>query len=181
MSRGQRHRFLAVFVAGVVAGSVMLTPAGAHVGGTLSHLIGHLKDTFYTKAQSNKRFVNVGESERWREVGTPGQPGFLLFEGSHVWTNLGGVHNTVAFYRDPLGVVHLKGVAKCILQDNCSTASIFTLPPEYRPAAQEAFPVLTGTGLARVDVTSTGVAVLRSPSVLTHDWVTLDGITFRAA
>ena len=61
--------------------------------------------------------------------------------------------------------------------------TIYTLPSGYRPAAQEAFPVLTGIVgvLARVDITSAGAVVLRFPLILVGGSVTPDGITFRAA
>jgi hypothetical protein len=38
------------------------TPATAHVSGSVSHLVRHLKSTFFTKAQADRRYVNVGES-----------------------------------------------------------------------------------------------------------------------
>jgi hypothetical protein len=184
----------AAVIAGVVVGALVVTPAGAHVGGTVGHLwTKHIRplatDIFYTKTQSNTRFVKVGGSEKWREVGAAGQPNFTggdACPGIPCWQNFpGGIHNTVAFYKDPLGVVHLKGVASCPFAfGNCLAAPsgkafIFTLPPGYRPAKQEVFPSLTdaGGGLARVDITSAGHVVLRSPNNV--PWVTLDGFTFR--
>jgi hypothetical protein len=167
--------------------TLVITPAGAHVGGTVGHLwTTHLKPlavkAFYTKAQSNERFVNVGESENWRQVGAAGQPGFTF-----AWANFGSVHNTVAFYKDPLGVVHLRGIADCSHVIDCEpgtgSATIFILPPGYRPVAQEAFPMLTSASGAnpRVDVTSSGAVVLRNPRLDdSGDWLSLDGITFRA-
>lgn len=55
---GRRVRGTA-FVASALVIVVMLgsTPAGAHVGGTLDHLVGHLKDFFYTKTQSDHRYL----------------------------------------------------------------------------------------------------------------------------
>lgn len=69
--------------------------------------------------------------EGWHEVGDPGEPAF-----QNNWTNYspGGVE-TAGFYRDRLGVVHLKGYV------NSGTAAlIFTLPPGYRPSADKFFP-----------------------------------------
>jgi hypothetical protein len=62
--RGLRAlRIIAPLVAGVLAGSIMITPAGAHVTDSVKHLINrHLKKTFYTKKQSNARFVLKTES-----------------------------------------------------------------------------------------------------------------------
>ena len=50
-------RGIALALAGIVMGSLLLTPAGAHVGGTVGHLWNHLrpkaKQIFYTKSQVN--------------------------------------------------------------------------------------------------------------------------------
>lgn len=57
-----RSRWVAMFAAGVVAGSLLITPAGAHVEGAVQHLINdHLKVFFYTKKVANQRFVSVSE------------------------------------------------------------------------------------------------------------------------
>jgi hypothetical protein len=57
-----RWRAAMLLAVGVLVGVMMMvTPASAHVGGTVAHLVGHLKAYFYTKSQSNARFVNVTE------------------------------------------------------------------------------------------------------------------------
>lgn len=57
-----RGRWVAMFVTGVVAGSLLITPAGAHVENTVKHLINdHLKVFFYTKKVANQRFVSFAE------------------------------------------------------------------------------------------------------------------------
>jgi hypothetical protein len=50
-------RSVAVLVAGMLAGSVMLTPVGAHIT-TFNHL---KTKHFFTKKAANARFINVGE------------------------------------------------------------------------------------------------------------------------
>jgi hypothetical protein len=58
----RRWRTAAVLALGAVIGTMTVAlPANAHVGGTVAHLVGHLKTFFYTKSQSNDRFVNIGE------------------------------------------------------------------------------------------------------------------------
>jgi hypothetical protein len=54
---------------GAVLAAALIAPAGAHVGGTVDHLWGapgHIKSKatklFYTKTQSNSRFLNTGET-----------------------------------------------------------------------------------------------------------------------
>lgn len=60
---GRRKRtvgqWVAVLLVGMLAGSVMLTPAGAHLNSPLT--FSHLKKHFYTKKAANNRFINVGE------------------------------------------------------------------------------------------------------------------------
>jgi hypothetical protein len=63
MKRLSALRVIAPLVAGVLAGSIMITPAGAHVTDSVKHLINrHLKKAFYTKKQANKRFVLKADS-----------------------------------------------------------------------------------------------------------------------
>lgn len=51
-------RVIAAIVAGMLAGSIIMTPAGAHITTSVKHLINkHIKKQFYTKKQSNSRFV----------------------------------------------------------------------------------------------------------------------------
>jgi hypothetical protein len=68
-------------------------------------------------------------SEAWHEVGTPGEPAFL-----NGWGNPDDASaETVAFYKDREGTVHLKGVASGGDHDTL----IFQLPVGYRPAAHK--------------------------------------------
>ncbi len=48
---------VAILIAGMLAGSVMLTPVGAHIS-SFNHLV---KKHFYTKKSADQRFINVGE------------------------------------------------------------------------------------------------------------------------
>jgi hypothetical protein len=51
-------RVVPALLAGMLAGSIIMTPAGAHVTESVKHLINkHIKKQFYTKKQSNSRFV----------------------------------------------------------------------------------------------------------------------------
>jgi hypothetical protein len=55
-----RTRAIALLAAGVLVGAlIMAVPATAHVGGTVGHLVGHLKAFFYTKSQSDARYLNT--------------------------------------------------------------------------------------------------------------------------
>jgi hypothetical protein len=167
--------------------------AGISTGATTFLTKQKAKRLFYTKAQSDNRFAPKSALmvEGWRLVQSPGQPSFnesCLDAGEQpvpCWVNFGSVHNPVGFYKDPLGVVHLRGIADCFgacLPAPNGSARIFTLPDGYHPAAQEAVAALSSVAgnIARIDVTSGGQVVLRGPQFL-GDWVSLDGISFRAA
>jgi len=77
------------------------------------------------------------------------------------------------YRKDKYGIVHLRGL---VLSGSSAAANIFTLPSGYRPAATLLFPrpTTSGTGVCRVDVTSTGgVAATNNGSTT---WNSLDGI-----
>jgi hypothetical protein len=79
--------------------------------------------------------------EPWHEVGTPGNPGFETCSGAFNWQNSRpGTDATVAFYRDPYGVVHLKGTVKCGGVP-VGGYNIFKLPRGYFPEHLQWFTV----------------------------------------
>ena len=127
----------------------------------------------------------VAPSEQWHEVGAPGEPTF-----QHGWKNPPPEEEaieseSVAFYKDREGIVHLRGSA---LSGTPGTA-IFQLPAGLRPA--------TGKVLAFTTPCSCGASSFGNmevigtiPSLPIEDGVVgsppggtsvfLDGITFRA-
>jgi hypothetical protein len=61
------RRSIALLVAGAFIGALLVAPAGAHVGGTVQHLwTEHIrplaKQIFYTKAQSDGRYVRAAQT-----------------------------------------------------------------------------------------------------------------------
>lgn len=119
---------------------------------------------------------NLTAPEAWHEVGAPGEPGFQ--DG---WHNLPSVSSreTVGFYKDQLGVVHLKGAAT-----SAAAGAVFVLPNGYRPARgrllQFAVPCICAEG-------GTGTAVIQGPGlgddgavVSPGTFISISGITFRA-
>jgi hypothetical protein len=65
-------------------------------------------------------------------VGNPGEPPFE--NGSSNLPGESGISfNPVGFYKDHEGIVHLQGIAK--VGTSTTLASIFTLPPGFRPGA----------------------------------------------
>jgi hypothetical protein len=123
----------------------------------------------------------------WREIGAAGQPSFDC--NSMIpctWANYGGGYNTAAFYKDPVGIVHLKGLIKVIPQlatsYSCDLPRIFTLPAGYRPAAVTIAPTLHNDEVARIDIFPTGEVTICQPQfIATGDWWSLDGISYRAS
>lgn len=121
-----------------------------------------------------------GPGEAWHELHAYGsaQPAFGGCSVALHWHNYGGTQETVAFYRDAYGVVHLKGTAEIADAASCPNAPIFNLPPGYRPGKDEPFPsVEVGTnGFGVVTIAANGDVLRTSQNDLT-----LNGIEFRCA
>jgi hypothetical protein len=187
--RNRRYRVIGVLAIGVaIAAAMTATPAAAHVGGTVAHLWNHLKPL------ADARYVNVGEkasdsdkldgldssdfapagAESWNEV--------TSFAFSR-WENVGGSWASVGFYKDPYGVVHLKGTAKAIVPIGSCTV-IFYLPSGYAPSGGiklYSVPKNGAYGGATGVVTVDGASqVAACGGYAVNDTVSLDGITFRA-
>lgn len=119
--------------------------------------------------------ASVGAPEAFHEVGASGQPAF-----ENGWTNFGAnLYDTAAFYKDPLGIVHLKGTVK-----DGVIGSIFTLPVGYRPAKSQFFavPAQNAFGDVLVRGLSEGAQAGKVHfNAGSTSFASLDGITFRAA
>ncbi len=73
------------------------------------------------------------QSEAYHEVGAPGEPQF-----ENGWANFDSANfSTAGFYKDPFGVVHLKGT----LVNATDNSIAFQLPPGYRPSKQHLMPM----------------------------------------
>lgn len=62
--------------------------------------------------------------EDWHAVGAVGEPAF-----QNGWVNYGDIWSTCEFYKDQIGIVHVKGLVK----SGTINSVIFTLPVGYRP------------------------------------------------
>lgn len=108
--------------------------------------------------------------EDWHEVGDPGEPAF-----ENGWTNYGSGWQTVAFRKDSIGRVFLKGLAK----DGTSGSTIFTLPVGYRPAYGFHFPGLSSnTTSSNGKINSDGISVMHRVGNTTY--FSLDNVMFYA-
>ncbi len=92
------------------------------------------------------------------------------FKGS--WANYSPSYNNAGYFKDSMGVVHLRGTVKN------GSQTIFTLPPGYRPPRREDFVVWTSVGAHCVEVFIDGQV---HSKVGDPTGLSLDGITFRAA
>lgn len=90
------------------------------------------------------------------------------------WISNGSGYNSVGFYKDSFGVVHLRG----LIESGSMQASAFTLPVGYRPPAREFFGTVSNALFGSVFVDPDGTVVPWSGS---NTWFSLDGLTFRAA
>lgn len=120
-------------------------------------------------------------------------PGFTLFQR---WQNYSPSYAEAGFYKDQLGIVHLKGVVTNPQQQNYSdpvNQPIFRLPVAYRPAHNRIFASIGSENVdhwevapARVDVNHDGFVVfvqdcndgLANCSANTS-YFSLDGISYR--
>ncbi len=112
----------------------------------------------------NVRITELGDS--WHEVdGDATEPNF-----TGTWVNYGSVG--MAFLRDDLGFVHIRGEVK----DGTAGTSVFTLPAGYRPAANSRFPITYSGGVGFVSVNSDGTVVPEAAAGSL--FVSMNGITF---
>jgi len=107
--------------------------------------------------------------EAWHEIGAPGQPPFL-----NGWTNTGLSYVPAAgYYKDPFGVVHLKGDIK----SGIITTTAFRLPVGYRPGHELDEVILQSPGSgADLYISPDGYVNVDTGS---NSTAFLDGVTFR--
>jgi hypothetical protein len=160
--------------------------AGAQAGGDLSGTLSDLQIGSDAVGQPE-----LAPPEPWNEVGDGDGPAFGTGTnwncGPPAVTNFDSNHNSAAFYRDPFGTVHLKGLVKSGVNDACG--SFFELPPGYRPAKRSVFNARESSGTIRVNVDGPafgrGLAIAGVVGLDTmlpaNTFVSLDGITFRCA
>jgi hypothetical protein len=117
----------------------------------------------------NAKVNGIIEQEPWHLASyTPGNG----------WVDFGAPYAQVAYFKDTMGIVHLRGMAK---SGTCGT-TIFTLPTGYLPEATLQYSVmLVGNVLGLVSLESTGVVKVTTGCTTPSAGVRLDGITFRAA
>lgn len=90
------------------------------------------------------------------------------------WINFGGGYNPAGYFKDPWGIVHLRGR----ISSGDMNSAVFTLPTGYLPAFTERATASSASVIAIVEIAPSGDV---TPVVGTNVSISLDGITFRAA
>lgn len=92
------------------------------------------------------------------------------------WGNFGSGFSTVTYYKDPFGVVHIKGTGAGGLVGS----AIFQLPLQYRPSEQLSFITLSNGGAGEI-ISKVVVDTNGNVSAATggNTYFFLNGITFR--
>jgi hypothetical protein len=115
----------------------------------------------------------ITQPEAFHIVGTAGEPPF-----QNGWHNFGGGFSTGGFFKDALGIVHLKGN---LTGGTGNGTTAFTLPEGYRPA--EALVIPAAGGVA--GPVAANVAVLQDGQLqvtcelLVACAIGMDGLAFR--
>lgn len=94
------------------------------------------------------------------------------------WVALGAGGSTPAYFKDQLGIVHLRGELKSGTSSNTATGDMFTLPAGYRPAENQQFRGGDATGSGNIAVLLTGE--VRALGGTGNILLSVDGFTFRA-
>lgn len=94
--------------------------------------------------------------------------------------NFGIGYNSVGYWADGFGVVHLRGLWQAAAGAPLA-ARIFVLPVGYRPVGRELYGVNASGAMGRVDVETSGAVSVLAGSTAAGNFFTLDGLTFRAA
>ena len=107
--------------------------------------------------------------KKFLEIGAAGAPAF-----TNSWVNYGTGYANAAYWKDPFGMVHLRGLIKSGTVGNAA----FTMPPGYRPEVSHLFGTISNGAIGRVDVLTDGTVTPLSPS--NNTWVSLEGMTYKA-
>lgn len=138
----------------------------------LESSLGAVPSASNAEALEGKRAAEFASSssEPYHEVGTVGQPDF-----QNSWANISGF-SSAAFYKDPLGVVHLKG----FITGPTSGTVAFTLPPGYRPPQKLVLPAAGNGPEAALAILDTNGELTPACEGAGSCLVSIDGVTFRA-
>ena len=103
----------------------------------------------------------------------------VTFEAN--WADKGSGHETVAYWKDAHGFVHLKGLAQ-LEPPGASDSTIFTLPVGYRPSNHQVLPAIeAGNTEVPVTIGNDGRVHTTDATLAPPSWLSLAGMSFPAA
>ena len=117
-----------------------------------------------------RRLIVIGSAGGPPAPPTPNNTGWITPTCENGWAAQTGLGVTPGAYRRLNGAVHFRGNIK----GGTVGSTMFTLPAEFRPATNLAFPVAHSTGVGRCNVFSNGKVTADAPSEL----VALNGIYY---
>ena len=128
-----------------------------------------------------KRFLQIADqnmeliNDRVVVLESEIQPDWRDAELQNSWVEFGTLHNRPQFYKTTNGLVSLRGLIK----SGTTTADtvLFVLPEDYRTENRALYPVITNTGIGRLDVLPNGEVRILSGG---NGYFSLDGIEFYA-
>jgi hypothetical protein len=121
----------------------------------------------------NAKVDAITQPEAFHIVDTAGEPPF-----QNGWHNFGGSFSTAGFFKDALGIVHLKGN---ITGGTGNGTTAFTLPEGYRPTEDLVIPAAGGVAgpiAANVAVLHDGQLQVTCEGLVACA-IGMDGLTFR--
>ena len=101
------------------------------------------------------------------------QPSWTALTLQGAWVAYGSPFASPAYYKDTVGIVHLKGLIKS------GSSTIAALPSGYRPSEDLCF-IVNGSGAAAEVFIQSGGNILKQGGS-SANYFSLDGISFRAA
>jgi hypothetical protein len=129
-----------------------------------------------SSAKVNANFTSLDGRVSTLETVQP----FVTVTPANDWSNASTGDSQLGYFKDPFGVVHLRGV---IVEAANNRSTIMTLPSGLRPLKTLVVGVPCGTSastvqLGLVDILTTGV-VVPDNTCQTNNFVSLDSISFR--
>lgn len=118
-----------------------------------------------------RRSVDVSGDQTWSDL-----------PYSNTWANFLNGWATGQWFKDPMGVVHLRGLVRRAAGAPSDNEILATLPAGARPVIAEMFVAQHAGGTSRIDVNSDGTIRWRNESTpgVPQSYLSLSGITFRA-
>lgn len=128
----------------------------------------NIQDLTVTGTLSINDQIKFIRDPNFHNIGATGEPAF-----TNSWVNFNALDNPASYWRDPFGIVHLRGLIK----SGTLTTSAFTLPVGFRPLVQENFGTVSNSAFGYATVTNDGKV---TPQAGSTTWFSLDGLTFKA-